>query len=90
MSTGNVEGRVTDLSNNSPIPGAEVEVKGDEKSEEKQVDEEGYFRFTDLPPGEYVLEVAAEGFESGFFGPFPVLADDTTRLPVALAPDSEE
>lgn len=65
MSTGTVEGRVIDLSNNGPIPGAEVEIKGDEKSEEKQVDEEGYFRFADLPTGEYVLEVAAEGFKSG-------------------------
>lgn len=90
MSTGTVEGRVIDLSNNGPIPGAEVEIKGDEKSEEKQVDEEGYFRFADLPTGEYVLEVAAEGFKSGLFGPFPVLAGDTTRMPVALAPDSEE
>jgi len=90
MSTGNVEGRVIDISNNSPIPGAEVELKGDERSEEKQVDDEGRFRFTDLPIGEYVLEIAADGFESGLFGPFPVMENDTTRIPASLQPQSEE
>jgi hypothetical protein len=90
MSTGNVEGTVIDLSNSSPIPTAEVQLKGDERSEEKQVDEEGRLRFTDLPLGEYVLEIAAEGFESGIFGPFPVLAGETTRMPTGLQPQSEE
>jgi hypothetical protein len=47
----------------APLPGASVTLTQDESRTEQATDAQGKFKFTELEPGEYQLEVAADGFE---------------------------
>lgn len=61
--TGQIRGSVVDT-DGLPIPGATVTVSGPNYQAGASVtsDEDGGFRFTSLPPGEYAVEVRKEGF----------------------------
>src|SRR5262249_38412696 len=61
--TGGLQGTVKDPSGAS-VPGAQVEVKAADLVGTKQVaaDSAGYYRFANLPPGNYTITVSAKGF----------------------------
>lgn len=63
--TGGLQGTVKDASG-AVIGGAHVIVRGTTMAGEKALDSEstGYYRFANLPPGTYSLEVSAKGFKS--------------------------
>ena len=61
---GSVSGTITDQSG-AGVPKAHVALinKGTNVQREADTDENGYYRITDLPPGEYDLKVTASGFK---------------------------
>src|ERR1700727_661397 len=63
--TGGITGTVKDPSG-AVVPGAKVEVKASTLVGEKSLttDSNGYYRFANLPPGNYTITVAGNGFET--------------------------
>ncbi|HTS10009.1 MAG TPA: carboxypeptidase regulatory-like domain-containing protein [Candidatus Eisenbacteria bacterium] len=63
--TGGLQGTVKDASG-AVIGGAHVVVRGTTMAGEKALDSEstGYYRFANLPPGTYSIEVSAKGFKT--------------------------
>lgn len=63
--TGGLQGTVKDASG-AVVGGAHVVVRGTTLVGEKALDSEatGYYRFANLPPGTYSLEVSAKGFKT--------------------------
>jgi len=63
--TGGLQGTVRDASG-AVIGGAHVIVRGSSMAGEKALDSEstGYYRFANLPPGVYSIEVSAKGFKT--------------------------
>src|SRR5215471_12607344 len=63
--TGGLQGTVKDASG-AVVGGAHVVVKGTTLGGEKALDSEstGYYRFANLPPGIYSIEVSAKGFKT--------------------------
>jgi hypothetical protein len=63
--TGGLQGTVRDPSG-AVIPKASVELKGSSLAGAKELDTDnsGYYRFSNLPPGEYTLTVGARGFKT--------------------------
>ena len=56
---GDVQGTVTDYTNNDPVVGAEVTING---GEPVITDEQGFFAFTDVPAGEATVHVSHPGY----------------------------
>ncbi len=63
--TGGLQGTVKDASG-AVISGAHVVVRGTTMAGEKALDSEstGYYRFANLPPGTYSIQVSAKGFKT--------------------------
>lgn len=63
--TGGLQGTVKDATG-AVVGGAHVVVKGASLAGEKSLDSEstGYYRFANLPPGTYSIEVSAKGFKT--------------------------
>src|SRR5579862_10057621 len=63
--TGGLQGTVKDASG-AVVGGAHVVVRGTTLAGEKALDSEstGYYRFANLPPGTYSIEVSAKGFKT--------------------------
>ena len=63
--TGGLQGTVKDPSG-AVVPKAKVTVKSDTLVGEKEIntDASGYYRFANLPPGNYTISVTASGFET--------------------------
>src|SRR5580700_732949 len=63
--TGGLQGTVKDASG-AVVAGAHVVVRGPALAGDKALDSEstGYYRFANLPPGVYSIEVSAKGFKS--------------------------
>src|SRR5215472_7710430 len=61
--TGGLQGTVKDPSG-ATIPGAHVVVTGSALvgSKEADTDSNGYYRFANLPPGNYTITISAKGF----------------------------
>lgn len=61
--TANISGYVTDYINaNSPIAGATVTIST--KGISKTTGSDGRYEFTDIEPGTYTLQVAANGYQT--------------------------
>jgi len=77
--TGGLQGTVKDATG-AVVGGAHVVVRGTTLAGEKALDSEstGYYRFANLPPGTYSIEVSAKGFKTV---KRQGLAIDTGRLP---------
>jgi hypothetical protein len=63
--TGGLQGTVKDQSG-AVVPKAQVTARGQSLVGDKQIetDGSGYFRFANLPPGDYNLTVSAKGFRT--------------------------
>lgn len=63
--TGGLQGTVKDASG-AVVAGAHIELKGSALVGSKSLDTDsgGYYRFANLPPGTYSLEVSAKGFKT--------------------------
>jgi hypothetical protein len=61
--TGTVTGRVSDATGDS-LPGVQVNIEGERGTQVVVTDENGEFRFALLPPGQYRVLAALEGFNS--------------------------
>ena len=61
-----LRGQVVAAQDNSPLPGTVVSVKSVPAGDARQTttDVQGWFVFTDLRPGEYLLSSARDGFAS--------------------------
>ena len=92
-----VSGQVLDGRAGTPIAGAELALQETEKREEflsmfgedqweATSDEEGGFRFTRLPPGEYMLIAKHEDFSETTYGPFQIEQTAVEDLMVMLHP----
>ncbi len=80
QNSGQIEGRVTQRSNGSPIPGANVVVDGTSFGTATEAD--GTFALR-LPTGNYVFRVSAVGFQARTDS-VTIRKNETTRLDVAL------
>jgi hypothetical protein len=58
--TGILRGRVVDFETSQPLPGATITLAG--TSKRVLTDEKGYYRFRNLPPGEYRLVTGYTGY----------------------------
>jgi carboxypeptidase family protein/TonB-dependent receptor-like protein len=65
VETGKVQGAVFTLDSDGTrysVPGARVDIRGASPLKETVADEDGVYRFSDLTPGQYRIEVAVPGF----------------------------
>lgn len=82
--TGSIEGRILD-STGSALPGATVSLIGVRTPEGPQITAaNGRFAFGSVPAGDYLVEAALPGFETGA-EPVSVEADAVTRVELILA-----
>lgn len=72
------------------VPGATVEITDSTTSEHKATwtDEEGNYRFADVAPGTYKLEVSLVGFRKDVREPVPMVAGKSLAVNIALVIDS--
>ncbi len=85
QSTGEVTGVVTDASG-AVIPGAELRLKNNQTgiAITAAANDEGLYRFTNLQPSAYQLNVAKAGFASALINNVTVEVNRVTRVDVAL------
>ena len=60
--TGKISGIITDVTDDSPLPGANVTVSGTERG--TAADHNGEFTILNLPPGRYQLKFSMMGYQS--------------------------
>ena len=87
QTTGRLEGTVQD-SAGAAIPGAHVSIKSASLIAEQQgeTDEDGRYRFFNLPPGLYTVSVKADNFQTNEQKDVSVNLDRTSVVSVTLAP----
>ncbi len=81
-----IEGYVYNKSSGQPIESAIIELV--ELGYNTTTDENGYFKFTDINPGQYTLEVEAEGFYT-YTQPVSARINGTTKLTIDLLSENE-
>ena len=84
LMTASISGYVTDYTNaNTPIAGATVTINT--KGITKTTGSDGRYEFTDIEPGTYTLQVAANGYQATT-KQTTVYAGETTNLDFQLSP----
>lgn len=83
-----VQGQVVDATNDEPIAGAEVCLRGTEQC--TTTDSDGNHTFPDVPPGEHLLDVNAPGFSLIQAQPLSVTPGETVTQNFALSPELAE
>lgn len=79
-----IRGRVLDAETQTPIERANVLLRGEEETQGTSADSSGHFQVA-LPPGEYVIEVSALGYQ-GTRRTVTVQAGEPTSVRFALTP----
>ncbi|MFB3921451.1 MAG: carboxypeptidase regulatory-like domain-containing protein [Terriglobia bacterium] len=71
------------------VPGATVEITEKTTGERKATwtDEEGNYRFTEVPPGTYKLEISLVGFRKDVREPVPIAPEKSLTVNAALVMD---
>lgn len=82
-----VQGTVTD-SAGGLVPEAKVTLTNSEtgKTQEVTASEDGFYRFTGLPPGKYTLEVEKTGYKKKLFENVTINAESVQGVDIALEP----
>ncbi len=85
QTTGMIEGTVTD-SNDSPLPGASVEIKSAslQGTRTAVTDNDGRYRFPVLPIGSYTVTARLSGFKTVERGNVQVTLSSTATIPVRM------
>src|SRR6266850_504178 len=89
--TGSFEGEVRDSVTGNPIPGVTVRITNQETGvpTAKQTDSSGRFRQGLLPPGDYTITVAKQGYVTiSLQRSLPALRPTVVLPPVPLVPES--
>ena len=88
QTTGTIVGTIQDASNGNPISGALVVAQSPSLQGEQTAltSDEGTFRITLLPPGQYTVIVQADGYRPGQRGNITVDLDKTIRVTIQLVP----
>jgi outer membrane receptor protein involved in Fe transport len=90
--TGKIEGTVTD-EDGSPLPGVTVEISSPALmggANAQVTSEKGFYRFINLPPGEYQLVFILDGFQTLIREKIRVLVDSTVTEDIILKQSSIE
>lgn len=80
-----ITGKVTDVSNSDPLPGATVKVKDQPIGAISDMD--GSFFIDDIKPGKYDLEVSYVGYDTKVIKDIIVTKGQATKVDVSLAVD---
>ena len=82
-----ITGKVLDASGGL-VSGAEVTVKNLEtnRTQSAVTSDEGVYRISELPPGNYTVEATAKGFKKATLGPVTVNAEEPLTADVRLEP----
>src|SRR5207248_4014232 len=84
QTTGQIAGRIFDGATQAPLAGAAVGAAGPMGEWRTATDEAGEFRLSQLPPGDYTLEVQLTGYASFTLEGLAVHAGQTLRLQRAM------
>lgn len=82
--TGNISGTVTDKNSLQPLPGITVNLKPGDAA--KTTDSKGAFRFTDIKPGTYNLEITAVGYQAKTLNNLVITSGNENNLGIELEP----
>ncbi len=82
QTTTRLAGHVYDRSDGYTVTAAMVAIINTEYR--ALTDESGYFHFENIPPGDYALEISADGYQSAKISDLTVLADVSTPVTVRL------
>lgn len=82
--TGDIEGIVYDRDTGAELMGAEVIIV--ETNEQQETKKDGKFRFTDIPPGTYTVEIKHHSFDTPTPTIVEIRAGDTTKVTIYLGP----
>jgi hypothetical protein len=90
QTTGTIIGVVTDASSGKPVAGAVVVARSPALQGEQTAvtDDNGAYRVTLLPPGEYVLAVQLEGYKPAERSDITLRTDKTIRANMAVVPEA--
>ncbi|MBN1355782.1 carboxypeptidase regulatory-like domain-containing protein [bacterium] len=88
---GQIKGRVTDCDGNL-IEGARVTLKNTSAGGERsiQTNRKGFYRFLEVAPGRYGIEVEKEGWSPSECRNFRVSINQTIRIDIVLFPQAEQ
>jgi hypothetical protein len=81
----NLQGTVSDAAG-AVVPGATVTLKSNETGREQTVtaNDEGFYRFSGLPPGNYTVTVEMQGFNRATVENYTIAAEETQGLDLTL------
>ncbi|MGL6266575.1 MAG: carboxypeptidase regulatory-like domain-containing protein, partial [Chitinophagaceae bacterium] len=82
--TGNLSGTVTDKNSLQALPGITVNLKPGDAA--KTTDSKGSFRFTDIKPGTYNLEITAVGYLPKTLNNLVITSGNENTLGIELEP----
>lgn len=82
--TGKLAGKVTDSQTGEPVVGATILIQG--TSMGAATDVNGYYYVDYIPPGNYVVEISAVGYQKTIVKAVPIKIDLTFTLDVKLDP----
>lgn len=85
---GTLHGQVTDAVSGNPIAGAQVCLQGTNQC--ATADDNGNYEIADVPAGDQVLNVTADGYIAVNDQRVTITAGETTTQPVALSPELAE
>jgi len=86
---GDLTGFVSDVEGEK-LADAAVTLSGDGREVRVTTDEGGHFRFSDLKPGNYTIEITRDGFSPALYEPVNVRLGRTTTVHVQLSVNLEE
>ncbi|RKY55758.1 MAG: TonB-dependent receptor [Candidatus Neomarinimicrobiota bacterium] len=81
--TGKIAGRITDITNGAPLPGANVIIEGTLIGAASDIN--GYYAILNMPPGTYILKVSIIGYKSVTVKNVVVKIDLTTTINVQMS-----
>ncbi len=89
MRTGTLLGTVSN-SDGTLLTNAVILVSGNGEPQETRSDDEGLFRFRDLDPGNYGIEVKLDGYSTAVYEPVHIRIGWTTTVQVQMSEMVEE